>query len=78
MQEDETVEIRNFCPSCPPGIRECTLRTRTPKKGLSPEMLKLVEERGYMASHDSCSAHFHEELNAIKEENREIAEGGRE
>jgi len=65
----DTIEIRNYCPACPPEIAECTPRTRTPKAGLSPEMVALAEKRGYMSSHDSCAAHFQEELKAIKAEN---------
>ncbi len=67
----DTVEIRNFCPSCPPEIAECTPRTTTPRAGLSPEMLAIVAARGFMSSHDSCAAHFQEAMRAIREERGE-------
>jgi len=70
---NDTIEIRNFCPSCAPEIAECAPRVRTPRAGLSPEILAIVDARGYMSSHDPCAAHFAEDMKRIAAEPRECS-----
>lgn len=66
--EAETIEIRTFCSSCPPAIAECEPRKTIPVASISPELLKLARERGYMRSHGDCAFHFGQLMKAATDE----------